>query len=214
MDQELSVNEGEEITFTSQVEECNPTYSYQWQKDGIDIPGAQNDTYTIASATGTHLGDYTIVVTACGQNYTSKKARAIPDDFVDGEYEIRIRMECDFSNTYSNTVVGSLARREIGLYGISLFTETSDMSVSHKLRSLSELTEGDIILTGDKFAQYNDSIEWYSFGDAALIELNTREGYMIYLQSGPDTLRVSGGLVAADDINLRHGWNWMGFPLY
>lgn len=96
--------------------------------------------------------------------------------------------------------------------GFSLFTNTENMTVEHKLRSLKYEMEGDIILTGNKFAQYNDSIGWYSFGDQALAELNTSDGYMIYLQGAPDTLRVSGAITSADNINLINGWNWMGFP--
>ncbi|NNF34972.1 MAG: hypothetical protein HKN68_12740 [Saprospiraceae bacterium] len=35
---------------------------------------------------------------------------------------------------------------------------------------------------------------------------------MIYLQNGPDTLRVTGTKPSTDDINLKSGWNWIGFP--
>ena len=96
--------------------------------------------------------------------------------------------------------------------GFSLYTDTDDMSVQHKLRSLKYEMEGDIILTGDQFAQYNDSIGWYSFGNQALIDLNTSDGYMIYLQGADDTLRVSGAITTAANIDLHNGWNWMGFP--
>jgi formylglycine-generating enzyme required for sulfatase activity len=37
--------------------------TYQWQKDGVDIPGATTASYSVASATGVHSGAYRVVVT-------------------------------------------------------------------------------------------------------------------------------------------------------
>lgn len=37
--------------------------SYQWRKDGADIPGATTNTYSISSAQLTDIGDYSVVVT-------------------------------------------------------------------------------------------------------------------------------------------------------
>lgn len=100
-----------------------------------------------------------------------------------------------------------------GWTGFSLFTNTDNMSTDHKLRSLKNVTEGDIIITNDKFAIYSDSLSWFNFGNANLQELDVNEGYMIYLENGPDTLRVTGTIVETpDNITLDNGWNWIGFP--
>lgn len=43
------------------------TLSYQWRKDGVDIAGATQASYTIASVEPVHTGDYDVVVTGdCG----------------------------------------------------------------------------------------------------------------------------------------------------
>jgi|GEM_PF-6483172 len=39
------------------------TLSYQWQKDGIDIPGATSSNFSLSSAQPWHIGDYTVKVT-------------------------------------------------------------------------------------------------------------------------------------------------------
>jgi hypothetical protein len=46
--------------------------SYQWRKNGINIPGAVSSTYTITNATPANAGNYsTIVSNACGQVVTT-----------------------------------------------------------------------------------------------------------------------------------------------
>lgn len=41
--------------------------SYQWQKEGVNIPGATASTYSIASVSSTDFGNYTVVITGtCG----------------------------------------------------------------------------------------------------------------------------------------------------
>lgn len=99
-----------------------------------------------------------------------------------------------------------------GWTGFSLYTTTEDMTVPYKLRSLSRLTEGDLLVTSDGFSQYHDSIGWYSFGDVELGALVNTHGFMIYLEEGPDTLRTTGVIADAPDVQLQFGWNWLGFP--
>jgi hypothetical protein len=41
----------------------NGTLGYQWKKDGVDILGATQASYTITSATPSHAGDYSCIVT-------------------------------------------------------------------------------------------------------------------------------------------------------
>ena len=49
--------QGSAVTFTVQVESSKPL-SYQWFKDGIEIPGATQDAYTIARAVLNDTGSY------------------------------------------------------------------------------------------------------------------------------------------------------------
>jgi PKD repeat protein len=95
----------------------------------------------------------------------------------------------------------------------SINTSKADMSVNHWLRSLKTSSNGDQIKTGDKFAQYIDNQGWMAQGTSSLTTLNPSEGYMIYLKNGPDTLRVSGQNATPSNVQLKHGWNWVGFPL-
>ncbi|QAA77060.1 MAG: hypothetical protein BIP78_1294 [Candidatus Bipolaricaulis sibiricus] len=61
-----SVCEGRPATFTVVATGAAPL-SYQWQKDGLDIPGATEATYTVPAAAGPDAGTYAVIVTsACG----------------------------------------------------------------------------------------------------------------------------------------------------
>lgn len=48
--------------------------TYQWKKDGTSIPGATTASYTVASATSSHAGSYTVVVTNPAGSVTSTAA--------------------------------------------------------------------------------------------------------------------------------------------
>jgi hypothetical protein len=48
------------------VTATGPAPSYQWKKDGVDIPAATGASYSIASVQPGDAGDYTAVVTECG----------------------------------------------------------------------------------------------------------------------------------------------------
>ncbi len=48
--------------------------SYQWKKDGVDIPGATSATYAIASALVSHSGSYTVAVSNAGGDVLSSAA--------------------------------------------------------------------------------------------------------------------------------------------
>lgn len=51
-----------------------PTPTYQWYRNGTSIPGATGSSYQIASATGAHTGNYTVVVTNSISSVTSSVA--------------------------------------------------------------------------------------------------------------------------------------------
>jgi hypothetical protein len=48
--------------------------AYQWKKDGVDIPGATSDTFSIASVTGADTASYSVVVTNSLGSVTSSNA--------------------------------------------------------------------------------------------------------------------------------------------
>ncbi|MDF1695739.1 MAG: hypothetical protein P1U56_07915 [Saprospiraceae bacterium] len=99
-----------------------------------------------------------------------------------------------------------------GWTGFSLTDSTINMNLQHKLRTLKNVSDGDLIVTGDKFSQYTDSLGWFNFGVSNLAILDNDEGYMVYLENGPDTLRVTGTASFGGDLVLKSGWNWIGFP--
>jgi len=50
------------------------TLAHQWQKDGVNIPGATSSSYSLASAKPWHIGDYTVKVTDSNGTVTSNAA--------------------------------------------------------------------------------------------------------------------------------------------
>lgn len=64
---------GGSVTFSVTAAGTAPL-SYQWRKDGTNIPGATNATYTISSVTTGSAGNYTVVVTNKAGTVTSTAA--------------------------------------------------------------------------------------------------------------------------------------------
>ena len=50
------------------------TLAHQWQKDGVNIPGATSSSYSLASAKPWHIGDYTVKITDSNGTVTSNAA--------------------------------------------------------------------------------------------------------------------------------------------
>jgi hypothetical protein len=67
-----SVTEGDPAVFTVSTTraELNDVLSFQWKKDGTDIPGATDSVYTVASATPGDAGVYTVAVTVSSTSLT------------------------------------------------------------------------------------------------------------------------------------------------
>jgi hypothetical protein len=99
-----------------------------------------------------------------------------------------------------------------GWTGFSLFTEAEQLEVESMLSSLRYVSEGDWLVSSDRFAQYSDSLGWYNVGEQSLSQMNAAEGYMIYLSAQADTLRTVGAKVNYPVIDLDAGWNWLSFP--
>ncbi len=58
----LTVSRDDSATF-SVAATGNGTLTYQWQKDGVDIPGATSSSFSLAAAQPWHIGDYRVKVT-------------------------------------------------------------------------------------------------------------------------------------------------------
>lgn len=70
---DTEVNPGSSFTLSVTATGTAPI-TYQWKKDGTSIAGATSATYTVASATSTHAGSYTVVVTNPAGSVTSSVA--------------------------------------------------------------------------------------------------------------------------------------------
>ena len=71
--QTQTVNPGQAATLSAIVSGAG-ILTYQWQKDGVDIPGATGSSFTLASAKPWHIGDYTVNVTDSNGTVTSNAA--------------------------------------------------------------------------------------------------------------------------------------------
>jgi pectate lyase/pectin methylesterase-like acyl-CoA thioesterase len=70
---DATVDSGQPVTFTA-VTAALPAATYQWKKDGTDIPGATSASYTIPNAIGLDGGSYTVVATNASGSTTSAAA--------------------------------------------------------------------------------------------------------------------------------------------
>ena len=57
-----SVVAGATVTFTAGASGPGP-FSYQWRRNGVDIPGANQSSLTLSSVTAANAGNYTVVIT-------------------------------------------------------------------------------------------------------------------------------------------------------
>ncbi|MBT7059158.1 MAG: DUF1566 domain-containing protein [Lentisphaerae bacterium] len=84
----LIVSNGEAVTFAVVASGTAPL-SYQWQKEGADIAGATNVTYSIAAAREHDEGSYTCVV---ANSAGSAISNAVLLDVVDGSWLVTIAL--------------------------------------------------------------------------------------------------------------------------
>ncbi len=61
---------GQQVTFTANPSGSGP-FTYQWLKNGTDIPGATGSTYSISSVSSSDYGNYLVVVTNAQGSTTS-----------------------------------------------------------------------------------------------------------------------------------------------
>lgn len=71
--QSQTVNRGSGISFTATAN-GTPTLTYQWQKDGVDIPGATSPSLSVANVQSSDAGSYTVTVSNAVGSVTSDPA--------------------------------------------------------------------------------------------------------------------------------------------
>ncbi|MES2730951.1 MAG: PQQ-dependent sugar dehydrogenase [Bacteroidota bacterium] len=69
----LSITQGQTATFSASASGAQPL-SYQWQKNGITISGANANSYTIASVQPANAGQYRVIVSNSAGSATSNAA--------------------------------------------------------------------------------------------------------------------------------------------
>ncbi|MEE9294086.1 MAG: trypsin-like serine protease [Phycisphaerae bacterium] len=84
--------------------------AYQWQFDGVDIPGATQSTYAIGAVIADELGDYTVVVTdRCGNGASTEETPAslslIPPDIIEQPAAV---VACEGDSAWFTVVVEGL----------------------------------------------------------------------------------------------------------
>jgi hypothetical protein len=68
--QQTSVFNGQTATFSAVVSGTGP-FTYQWQYNGVNIPGATGSSYSITSASSSNAGTYTVIATDSYGSVTS-----------------------------------------------------------------------------------------------------------------------------------------------
>jgi Immunoglobulin domain/Immunoglobulin I-set domain len=71
--QSLSAVQGQQATFHV-VADANPQPTYQWQKNGSDLPRSNSDTLNLPSVSGTDAGSYTVRLANAARSLTSAAA--------------------------------------------------------------------------------------------------------------------------------------------
>jgi uncharacterized repeat protein (TIGR01451 family) len=90
--QSQTVVENRPATFTvaGTASQANLVFSYQWRKDGIDIPGATGRSYTIPLTQTSDAGSYDVVVTVAGGSATSTAAALTVDADVEPPFIVSV----------------------------------------------------------------------------------------------------------------------------
>ncbi len=72
--QSQSIVEGDRVTFQVQAKGASPL-SYQWRYNGINLPGARSQSFTVTAVSPTDEGAYQVVVTDSGGSTVSEPAQ-------------------------------------------------------------------------------------------------------------------------------------------
>lgn len=117
---DVTAADGAMVSFTVSATGTAPLY-YQWRKDGIDIPGANAATYTIAEAHAEHEGFYACYVTNIAGTATSAAAElslSTGEDFFITAPRLRV------DGTFEFTLNGATNRNYTVQYSVTLQANT------------------------------------------------------------------------------------------
>ncbi|MES2765296.1 MAG: immunoglobulin domain-containing protein [Bacteroidota bacterium] len=100
----VNLNQDESFTLTVTAGGSG-TLSYQWIKDGVDIAGENQPTYTVANAKRSeHMGKYSVRITnECGNVVSNETTVDIISGINDNDYTQGIILEGNQPNPFSNT---------------------------------------------------------------------------------------------------------------
>ncbi|MSU64166.1 MAG: hypothetical protein EXS31_17540 [Pedosphaera sp.] len=73
---DITLHGGENLVLAVAVEGSEP-FSYQWKRDGIELPGGTASTLTVNSAHSTAAGDYTVTISGPGGTVASAAAHVM-----------------------------------------------------------------------------------------------------------------------------------------
>jgi len=123
---DVTVTEGQLATFA--VNASGSELSYQWQRDGSDIAGATDETYTLSAAFADDASTFRAVVSNAAGNVTSASATlhvdlAPPAIATHPESQTVVEGE---PVTFATTVTGSLVTYQWERDGVAIPGETSD----------------------------------------------------------------------------------------
>ncbi|MEO0055515.1 MAG: hypothetical protein RLZZ50_1462, partial [Verrucomicrobiota bacterium] len=117
------VKGGANVAFSATAVSSNTggAISYQWQKNGVDIPSATSATLNLSAVTGGDSADYTVVVTDTSGLGTSSTSRSASLVVVDATRSVLING--DFNTGGSATFVGNGILHADGTQGVSDFQQ-------------------------------------------------------------------------------------------
>ena len=146
----------------------------------------------------------------------------------DNEYDAKIEIDTVFFS--NNAFIGTAGNPRLliidpmydlaryihlndGYTWLSLNSIQNDMSVNKIFENLDSISPEDRILTQKGFSEFiNDSIGWILDSEVGLDSLRTDLTYMVYLENGPDSIRMVGENAPPFTSILDEGANWVGFP--
>jgi formylglycine-generating enzyme required for sulfatase activity/sugar lactone lactonase YvrE len=115
------VNQGQAATLSVTASGVG-SLSYQWQKDGMDIPGAVSSSFSLSSAQPWHIGDYTVKVTDSVGTVTSEVATLSLNGVNSGIWKALVGYFPFNGNTKDQTSFGNDATKIGGaLLGVDRF---------------------------------------------------------------------------------------------
>jgi hypothetical protein len=164
--------QGGSFTFSVSVTGGVGTLSYQWQKDGVDIPGATRSSYTVASLTLGDTGNYSVIVTDSYKGLVISNPAAL---IVQGDPLTITQQPAGGTGTAG------------GFYTFVVQTSGGIAELSYEWKKNGRLIA---VVTDPWF-----TIPFVTFEDEGSYTVTVSDGYMVVV-SNPAILTVTGSLPA------------------